>query len=241
MSRYYWEKNCDYIHFILFIYNKRMSTPINPINKKGLGVQSWNVCNYRVFDCLPKEIISMIIQYLIEPQFEVYLEEEKVYQGEKHEGTIFALTLESKVFIPNLDYEDIYGIDECMHSTCIKHNINFMNVRKDISLISEFIDNLKHRVQSALVWKVPKYSSQIQNSLVYIPSNENNIKDKLVSKIHQLTKEQYFTPTDALTYNIDIQYGMFKCCDFTFNISNKQRIKLINVFLEIIKKVKQYS
>jgi len=203
---------------------------------------SWNVNNFEIFNLLPKEISARIIQYLIEPQFNAIVEEIEVYtQKEEYSGVILSLRLESKIFMPNSEYESIYGIDECVQSTCVRHNINFVNTNKDMTVINEFIDCVKGDQEGVLIWKSPQYSSQHQNSLTYIPARTQNLKPKLISQVHQLSHEQYYPPSPMLLFTCDLKHGNYKCSDVTFNLSQKDKNMFIEAMLDIVKLVQEYA
>ena len=207
-----------------------------------MSTRSWDVDNFNIFRLFPKEIVARIVQYLIEPQFNFSIEKETMFDAnEEFDGIILALRIESKIFMPNSYYENIYGIDECIHSTCVRHNINFMSTNKDIMSINKFIHNIRNNTEGLLMWSSPRYSRVQEHVLTYIPNETPNIKPKLISQIYQLAHEQYYPPSPLLLYNVDLKHGKFKSIDCSFNLSKKDKNDIIKSLLELIELVQKYA
>lgn len=218
-----------------------MSNIFNIHDNNDDGYQcGYTTNNFQIFKMLPAEIISRITQYLIEPQFKIYVDKRES-NDDDDEFVVLSLNFEYRIFMPSMNMsrhnDNNSDADECVHSMCISHNINFT----DSLIIREFTDNIKNNREAIIIWDVPRYSLVQQNVLIYTPAKNTSLKSKLTSQIYQHSHEQYYPPSPALQYNVDVKHGRFKTTDATFSLSYREKLRLVEQLAHLINLIDMYA
>jgi hypothetical protein len=183
---------------------------------------------------LPKEIQATILSYLIQPTTSFDVDVIAVSESPTQLEAVIINLIISTIYTNVCDLNgEMYTHT---HTTTIKHNINFMDVEKDISKLDDFIECLRENKFCRLHWDSPRFSPTHFNIIEYEPAHKS-----LTCEIYQMGYEQYFAPSPALSYTVDKAFGKFKTSSHVVCMTDKSMTSLIDSLLSIKKLVQRYG